>query len=89
MGRKDIQSWTIIMLALLVSGICLSSVGRLHIDSSTDAFIPKDHQVVETNEQIEERFGSLDSVVVSLYAPHSILTKPYLELLASLTKQIE
>ncbi|MGH0053251.1 MAG: efflux RND transporter permease subunit, partial [Sphaerochaetaceae bacterium] len=47
------------------------------------------HQVVETNEQIEERFGSLDSVVVSLYAPHSILTKPYLELLASLTKQIE
>ncbi len=89
MSRHIVRSWIIIAVSLLFSLICISSIGRLHIDSSTDAFIPKAHPVVATNEKIEERFGSLDSVVVSLYAPHTILKGEYLEQLSSLTKQIE
>ncbi|MGE4453070.1 MAG: RND family transporter [Sphaerochaeta sp.] len=89
MNRTLRKSWIIIVVSLLFSLICISSIGRLHIDSSTDAFIPQSHPVVATNENIEERFGSLDSVVVSLYAPHSMVQSEYLEQLAMLTTQIE
>jgi len=89
MNRQIARSWIIIAVAILLTLICLSSIGHLHIDSSTDAFIPQSHPVVATNERIEERFGSLDSVVVSLYAPHSMVREEYLELLSVLTREIE
>jgi hypothetical protein len=89
MNRQIVRSWIIIVVSLLFNLICISSIGRLHIDSSTDAFIPQSHPVVATNEKIEERFGSLDSVVVSLYAPHSMVREEYLDLLSVLTRQIE
>jgi predicted RND superfamily exporter protein len=88
MNRQIVRSWIIIVVSLLFNLICISSIGRLHIDSSTDAFIPQSHPVVATNEKIEERFGSLDSVVVSLYAPHSMVREEYLDLLSVLTRQI-
>nr|WP_319473125.1 MMPL family transporter [uncultured Sphaerochaeta sp.] len=89
MNRQIARSWIIIAVAILFTLICISSIGHLHIDSSTDAFIPQSHPVVATNERIEERFGALDSVVVSLYAPHSMVREEYLELLSVLTKKIE
>ncbi|NCC63358.1 MAG: hypothetical protein EOM15_01720 [Spirochaetia bacterium] len=88
MGTSSLRDWTIVGCSILLSLLALSSVGKLRIDSSTDAFIPDQAPVVQTNEQIKARFGSLDSLVVSLYAPQSILSEQNMLSLEKLTEAI-
>ncbi|MFA6772531.1 MAG: MMPL family transporter, partial [Sphaerochaeta sp.] len=78
----------IVIVCLLLSSLSLLGIGRLKIDSSTDAFIPTKAPVVETNNRIEEQFGSLDALVVSLYDEKGILSGENLALIASLTDEI-
>lgn len=78
----------IVIVCLLLSSLSLLGIGRLKIDSSTDAFIPTKAPVVETNNRIEERFGSLDALVVSLYDEKGILSGENLALITSLTDEI-
>ena len=63
-------------------------MGRLHIDSSTDVFIPKKEQVVAINDKIEEEFGSIDAMMVGVSNPNgTILTKDNLAILTNLSDQ--
>ena len=88
MDRSSLRDWTIVACSILLSLVALSSIGKLRIDSSTDAFIPDQAPVVQTNERIKARFGSLDSLVVSLYAPQSMLTEQNMHSLGKLTDGI-
>ena len=88
MEHQRTRDLIIIVTCLLVSVLSLLGIGRLKVDSSTDVFIPSNAPVVETNNRIEEQFGSLDALVVSLYDEKGILTKNNLELIASLTEEI-
>ena len=88
-GRKT-KDLLLVAAILLLSIVSLMQIGKLHIDSSTNAFIPQKAPVVQTNDEIEGAFGSLDLIVVNLYNEHgSMLETPSLALLEKVTKAIE
>ncbi len=89
MDRKHVRDMLIVGFSLAVSLLCLTTIPKLKVDSSTDAFIPLDSAVVRTNDRIEAQFGSLDTLVVSLYEPNSILQPSYLAVISDLTARIE
>ena len=89
MEKRRTLDWIIISLSILLTALGLVGIGWLHIDSSTDAFIPTNANVVQVNERIQERFGSLDPVVVSIYAEDEILQPKYMEILKAISTEIE
>ena len=60
MDKTTKRDLAIILGAILLAVASLSLMGRLHIDSSTDVFIPKKEQVVAINDKIEEEKASLE-----------------------------
>ena len=89
MEKRRTLDWIIISLSFVLTVLGLLGIGWLHVDSSTDAFIPTNADVVQINDRIEERFGSLDPVVVSIYAEDTILQPKYMEILKTITEEIE
>ncbi|MDD3903360.1 MAG: MMPL family transporter [Sphaerochaeta sp.] len=89
MNKRITKDWLLIAGALLVTILSLLQIGKLRIDSSTDAFIPERSKVVQTNHEIEAAFGSLDMIVLSLSTDEpSILTTSNLSILETLTNSI-
>lgn len=88
MRRRRTIDILIITLCALVTVLSLLGVRTLKVDSSTDAFIPQDDPVVRVNEEIEQRFGSIDVVVVNLTDERGFLTPENLQTLSILTEQI-
>jgi predicted RND superfamily exporter protein len=66
MDRRRSRDIAIVGGAALLMALSLSMVGKLHVDSSTDVFLPVDDQVVETNERIEQTFGAMDVIAVGI-----------------------
>ncbi len=88
-GRKT-KDLLLVAAILLLSIVSLMQIGKLHIDSSTNAFIPQKAPVVLTNDEIEEAFGSLDLIVVNLYSENaSMLDSTSLAILDRVTSAIE
>lgn len=88
-GRKT-KDLLLVAAILLLSIVSLMQIGKLHIDSSTNAFIPQKAPVVQTNDEIEEAFGSLDLIVVNLYTEKgSMLESSSLAVLDKVTSAIE
>jgi predicted RND superfamily exporter protein len=59
----------------------------LHIDSSTDAFLPQKSEVVAINKRIEQEFGSMDAMVVGVLQNDgtSIINPSSLQVIENLT----
>ncbi len=90
MKERKAKDLLLIASILLLSIVSLMQIGNLHIDSSTKAFIPQDEQVVQTNKEIEEAFGSLDLIVVNLSSKEaSMLESSSLAILDRVTSAIE
>jgi predicted RND superfamily exporter protein len=89
MEKKRYGDYIIIALSLILCIMGLLGIPRLYVDSSTDAFIPLDDPVVKTNEEIEEIFGSLDALVISIKSPTTMLDEEHLSILATITEKIE
>lgn len=89
MEKRRTLDWIIISLSIVLTALGLIGIGWLHVDSSTDAFIPTNADVVQVNDRIKERFGSLDPMVVSIYAEDTILQPKYMEILKSISTEIE
>ena len=89
MEKKRYSDYIIIALSLILCIMGLLGIPRLYVDSSTDAFIPLDDPVVKTNEEIEDVFGSLDALVVSIKSPPTMLSHEHLALLGDITEKIE
>lgn len=89
MERQRSRDLLIVTVFIVAAAVSLLGIGRLEVDSSTDAFIPAKAPVVETNNRIEEQFGSLDALVVSLYDEGGIINKESLAVIDSLTRKIE
>ncbi|HAF85946.1 MAG TPA: hypothetical protein DCG32_06190 [Sphaerochaeta sp.] len=88
-GRK-VKDLLLITAILSLSIVALMQIGNLYIDSSTNAFIPQNEPVVQTNTAIEEAFGSLDLIVVNLSSKDaSILERSSLAILDRVTSAIE
>lgn len=55
---------SVLLLALVVTGVAVWLAARLEIDSDLRALLPDDHPVVTNLDRIEETFGALGSVNV-------------------------
>jgi len=88
MSKTTKRDLAIILMSVLLAAASLALIGRLHVDSSTDVFIPQKDEVVKINNEIEAKFGSLDAMMVGVSAPDgNILTKENLAIVANLSKQ--
>ncbi len=88
--RELIKDITIVIIAISLALISISMISYLTVDSSTDAFIPSQSEVVKVNETIEKEFGSLDALVLGVHnKDESILNPTSLTLIETLTRQIE
>ena len=66
----------ILLLTILLTVGSLSLIGNLHIDSSTEAFMPADAQVVQLNKTIETEFGTLDAIIVGVMVKYGTILEP-------------
>ena len=84
--RKDIA---IIIGSVIIAAASLLMIGNLTIDSSTDAFMPKQAPVIEVTTRIEEQFGSLDAIIVGISKDSGTILNPSsLILLKSITDRL-
>ncbi len=64
-------------------------VPRLHIDSSTDAFVPRGAEVVRVNRLIEDEFGVSDAIIVGIHATDGTILAPHaLSVVADVTARV-
>lgn len=88
MDKTTKRDLAIILGSILLAVASLSLIGRLHVDSSTDAFIPAKDPVVTINDKMEAEFGSLDAMVVGISNPNgTILTKENLAIISDISDQ--
>ena len=79
----------ILILTLLLTVGSLSLIGNLHIDSSTEAFMPADAQVVKLNKTIEAEFGTLDAIIVGVMVKYGTVLEPTaLQTISMLTERL-
>ena len=84
-----IRDLLVTLIALTLSIISISMISNLNIDSSTEAFIPSQSEVVQINETIEKEFGSLDALVLTVRNENgSILNAKSLTLIETLTNKL-
>jgi len=85
-----IRDLLVTLFALTLSIISISMISKLNIDSSTEAFIPSQSEVVKINETIEKEFGSLDALVLTVRNENgSIINEKSLTLIETLTNKFE
>ena len=93
MKAKKIQllrDLTITIIALILAILSVSMISKLTIDSSTEAFIPSQSEVVQINDKIEQEFGSLDALVLGVHnTKGSIINPSSLILIHDLTQEIQ
>lgn len=78
----------VILAAVLLAAASLSLIGDLRVDSSTDAFIPQQAEVVFINRDIEREFGSMDAMMVGILVNEgTVLNEKTLNTIDSLTRQ--
>ena len=85
-----IRDLLVTLIALSLSIISISMISKLSVDSSTEAFIPSQSEVVKINETIEKEFGSLDALVLTVRNENgSIINAKSLTLVETLTNKFE
>jgi predicted RND superfamily exporter protein len=89
MNRRFLSDLAILATAILLAIGSLFLAMDLHIDSSTDAFLPKKSEVVAINKRIEQEFGSMDAMVVGVLQTDgtSILNPSSLQTIGNLTSR--
>ena len=86
------QQKTDIAVLLLIVALTILAVfqfGKIRVDGSTDAFIPKNHEISRINEKIENEFGSIDSIILGVRINFGTVLEPdVLKLIGKLTSII-
>jgi hypothetical protein len=86
--RRALDIGILIITAVITLG-SLSLIGTLHIDSSTEAFMPEDAQVVQLNKTIEAEFGTLDAIIVGVMVKYGTILEPMaLQTISVLTERL-
>ncbi len=85
-----IRDILIIAAVFAVTLLSIIPIGNLTIDGSIKAFMPDGEEVAVTNNLIEDEFGSIDPILVSMEInDETILQEEYLTVLKGVTSGIE
>ena len=75
---------------ILVTVVLGTQIPKIHIDSSTEVFIPANHEIARINERIERVFGSIDPILMGVEVQFGSVMEPeVLALIGSLTASLE
>jgi uncharacterized protein len=75
---------------IILSILAATQIPRIHVDSSTEVFIPKNHEISRINEKIEKEFGSMDSIMIGVKVNFGTVLEPeVLGLISELSLALE
>ena len=80
----------VLVLFIVLTAFAATQISKIKIDSSTEVFIPDRHEIKKINKDIENEFGSLDSIMLGIQTEYgSVTDKPVLDLISEITSRIE
>ncbi len=83
----DIAVLSIIIIVTVLASI---QIPKIRINSSTDVFIPKEHEISKINDRITEEFGAVDSILLGVHVNFGTVLEPeVLTLIDTLTERLE
>ena len=75
---------------IVLSLLAVAQFPKIHVDSSTEVFIPKNHEISQINKRIEEEFGSMDSIMIGVKVNFGTVLEPeVLGLITELSSALE
>jgi uncharacterized protein len=85
-----IRDILIIATVSIVTLLALIPMGKLEIDGSIKAFMPQEEEVNIINNLIEDEFGGIDPILISMEVnDETILREEYLQVLIEITSELE
>jgi predicted RND superfamily exporter protein len=74
----------------LITILAAFQIPKIHVDSSTEIFIPQDHEISKIDREIEEEFGAMDSIIMGVKVNFGTVLEPeVLSIIDLITKALE
>jgi len=74
----------------LVTIIAAFQIPKIHVDSSTDIFIPQNHEITKIDKEIEKEFGAMDSIILGVKVNFGTVLEPeVLTVIDEITRSLE
>ena len=90
LNKQRIRDVVVLLIFILITGISITQIPKINVDSSTEVFIPQNHEIKLINDLIEEEFGSMDSIIMGVQVNFgSVLETEVLGLIADITAELE
>ena len=74
----------------MITILAAFQIPKIHVDSSTDIFIPQNHEITKIDKEIEKEFGTMDSILLGVKVNFGTVLEPeVLTVIDSITKALE
>ena len=74
----------------MVTIIAAFQIPKIHVDSSTDIFIPQNHEITLIDKEIEKEFGGMDSIILGVQVNFGTVLEPeVLTVIDEITRSLE
>lgn len=80
---------SVLVLTLLITLILGAGLAKLKIDNNQESELPKDNEIVITNDRLDEIFGEKGTVLIGVKSSDSIYQKDVLALIDQLSNEIK
>lgn len=87
---KQIKDILILVIFSLLTILAAFQIPKIHVDSSTDIFIPQDHEITKIENEIEKEFGTMDSIIMGVRVQFGTVLEPeVLAVISKITEELE
>ncbi|MCK5674586.1 MAG: hypothetical protein KAH95_14495, partial [Spirochaetales bacterium] len=87
---KQTKDILILFLFIAITILAALQIPKIHVDSSTDIFIPQNHEITKIDKEIEKEFGAMDSIILGVKVNFGTVLEPeVLTVIDKITKSLE